>query len=384
MKNYNSAEPMYLDYNATTPVDEQVLEQMLPWYGRHFGNASSKLHAYGWRASEAVKLARAQTAAMINAEEGEIYFTSGATEALNLAIKGLYETAGNQRRQFIALGTEHKAVLDTLQYLEKKGAEVRILHADEQGMPDLDALINLAGEQTLGIIAMHANNETGLINPVSTIAATAHAAGAVFICDATQACGKIPVNVQEIGADLLALSAHKFYGPKGIGALFVRRKNPRIRLIPQIHGGGHENGLRSGTLNVPGIVGLGAAACLSDSFIAKYEAVDAQRRRLEIILQELGAIIHASKSTRLPNTINCRFAGIEAAKLIGALPDLALSTGSACSSATAEASHVLLSMGLSIESCRESIRISLGRDTGENETLYISEKFSNALRKLRA
>lgn len=382
MKNYSSTEPLYLDHNSTTPVDALVLEQMLPWFSRHFGNASSSLHAFGWRAAEVVKIAREQTAALIGAEPGEIYFTSGATESLNLAIKGLFETSAAERRQILSYPTEHRAVLDTLRYLEKKGAEIIMAGVNEQGLPDTEALRNATGRQTLAVVAMLANNETGVLFPAGEIGAIAREAGAVYICDATQACGKVHVNVQEIQADLLALSAHKFYGPKGIGALFVRRKNPRIRLNPQVHGGGHENGIRSGTLNVPGIVGLGAAAELAAKGPGRYLSVQAERNALENFLLQSGAVVNGSGAHVLPNTINFRFPGLDAARLIAALPELALSNGSACSSASGEPSHVLLAMGLDPEACRQSIRISLGRDANIVETKYISGKISDALRKL--
>lgn len=384
MRKYTSTQPLYLDYNATCPVDPRVFSQMSPWFTEHFGNPSSSLHAYGWRASEAVKLAREQTASLIGSELQEVYFTSGATEALNLAIKGIYESSGSARKQFISFRTEHKAVLDSLGYLEKKGVDVLYLDVDADGMPDINMLKSSVGPQTLAVVAMLANNETGLISPITEIAEITHAAGAVLICDATQACGKIPVQVNEIGADLLTLSAHKMYGPKGTGALFIRRKNPRIRLLAQIHGGGHENGIRSGTLNVPGIVGLGAAAELATEWIAAYNQVQRVKLGLEQKLEQLGARIQARNAPRLPNTINLRFPGIDSARLITALPELALSTGSACSSSLNEPSHVLRAMGLSTESCRESIRISLGKEANLEETQYISEKFLNALEKLQA
>ncbi|MBX7201588.1 MAG: cysteine desulfurase [Bacteroidia bacterium] len=381
---YNSAAPLYLDYNATTPVAPLVLEQMLPWFSQHFGNASSSLHAYGWRAAEAVKIAREQTAALIGAEPDEIYFCSGATEALNLAIKGLFELGGSQRKQIISFKTEHKAVLDTLQYLQKKGADVIYLPLDENGLPDIESIKATCNEHTLAIVAMLANNETGVIMPVNEYAEIASASGAVLICDATQACGKIQVNLLHSGLALLAMSAHKFYGPKGCGALYVRRKNPRIRIIPQLHGGGHENGMRSGTLNVPGIVGMGAAAVLANTTFEKYTAVASERNSLEYHLQQLGAQVNGQKASRLPNTLNFRFPGIDAARLIGLLPELALATGSACSSANSEPSHVLRAMGLSTDACRESIRISLGKYASSEETQYISTKFSDALQKIQA
>jgi len=384
MRKYTSTQPLYLDYNATSPVDPRVFSRMTPWFTEHFGNPSSSLHAYGWRAAEAVKLAREQTASLIGAELQEVYFTSGATEALNLAIKGIYESSGSARKQFISFRTEHKAVLDSLGYLEKKGVDVLYLDVDADGMPDINMLKSSVGPQTLAVVAMLANNETGLISPITEIAEITHAAGAVLICDATQACGKIPVQVNEIGADLLALSAHKMYGPKGTGALFIRRKNPRIRLLAQIHGGGHENGIRSGTLNVPGIVGLGAAAELATEWIAAYNQVQRVKLGLEQKLEQLGARIQARNAPRLPNTLNFRFPGIDSARLIAALPELALSTGSACSSSLNEPSHVLRAMGLSTESCRESVRISLGKNADLEETQYISEKFLNALEKLQA
>jgi cysteine desulfurase len=352
---------IYLDNNATTPVHPQVLEKMLPYFSEKFGNASSKLHQFGWQAEAAVELAREQTAKLIAAEPQEIIFTSGATESINLAIQGVAQSYQAKGKHIIAFATEHKAVLDTLTFLGEVGFEIEFLSVNRDGMPDLTQLQETIRPDTILVCAMLANNETGVILPISEIAQIVHQKNSLLLCDATQACGKIAVDVNTLGVDLLALSAHKFYGPKGIGALYIRRKNPRVTILPILHGGQHESGFRSGTLNVPGLVGLGAAAALfsndPDSYLNHCLPL---RMKIEKSLSDAGCIITAQTSERLPNTIHVVLPGIKAERLISQLPELAFSTGSACSSALAEPSHVLVAMGFTSTECYASIRISLG------------------------
>jgi cysteine desulfurase len=352
---------IYLDNNATTPVHPQVLEKMLPYFSEKFGNASSKLHQFGWQAEAAVELAREQTAKLIAAEPQEVVFTSGATESINLAIQGVAQSYQAKGKHVIAIATEHKAVLDTLTFLGEVGFEIELISVNRDGMPDLTQLQETIRPDTILVCAMLANNETGVILPISEIAQIVHQKNSLLLCDATQACGKIGVDVNTLGVDLLALSAHKFNGPKGVGALYIRRKNPRVTILPILHGGQHELGIRSGTLNVPGIVGLGAAASLfssdPDSYINHCLSL---REKIEKSLSEAGCTITAQTSERLPNTIHVVLPGIKAERLISQLPELAFSTGSACSSALAEPSHVLLAMGYSLPECYASIRLSLG------------------------
>jgi cysteine desulfurase len=352
---------IYLDNNATTPVHPQVLEKMLPYFNEKFGNASSKLHQFGWQAEAAVELAREQTAKLIAAEPQEIIFTSGATESINLAIQGVAQSYQAKGKHVIAIATEHKAVLDTLTFLGEVGFEIELIPVNRDGMPDLTQLQEAIRPDTILVCAMLANNETGVVLPISEIAQIVHQKNSLLLCDATQACGKIKVDVSALGVDLLALSAHKFYGPKGIGALYIRRKNPRVTILPILHGGQHESGIRSGTLNVPGIVGLGAAAALFSSDPESYfNHCLPLREKIEKSLSESGCIITAQTSERLPNTIHVILPGIKADRIIAKLPELAFSTGSACSSALTEPSHVLVAMGFPLSECYASIRISLG------------------------
>lgn len=375
--------PIYLDYNATTPVLPEVLAAMEPYWNQQFGNASSK-HIWGWAADEAVSVAREQVAQLIGANPEEIVFTSGATESLNLAIQGLVQTHLRKGRHIVALATEHRAVLDTLAYLSQLGFEVEYIGVDRNGMPRLDALDKAIRTDTLMVCAMLANNETGVIFPVREIAAIAHEKNCYVVVDATQAAGKINVDVNACGADLMALSAHKFYGPKGVGALYIRRKNPRVEIAPIVHGGGHEHALRSGTLNVSGIVGMGAAA----QFFSQNQGLYAQHcapllTEFERSLQQLGAVIHAQEVKRLPNTAHVHFPGISASKLIAQLPSLAFSTGSACSSANQKPSHVTQAMGFDESESLASVRFSLGMLTTSEEIKTASNCLEAVLRKLR-
>jgi len=372
--------PVYLDYNSTTPVDPRVLEKMLPYFSEKFGNAASRTHRFGWVAEEAVKNARETIAGFINCSEQEIVFTSGATEAINLAIKGVWENYREKGNHIVTVRTEHKAVLDTCKELEEKGATVTYLAVDREGNIDLDELERSITDKTILVCVMYANNETGVIHPVKKIAELVYEKGSIFMCDATQAIGKMNVDVQQEGIDLMCISGHKIYGPKGTGALYVRRKDPRVSVHAQQHGGGHERGLRSGTLNVPGIVGL-AKACA----IAKEEMWDdgvklsKLRTLLEQFLVEPGKVyINGNQRDRLPNITNLSFVGLKADELIMKMPDLAVSTGSACSSAIPEPSHVLKAMGLSDEIAYSSIRFSLGKYTSYEEIMFAVEQVKKA------
>lgn len=366
-----------MDHNATTPVDAAVLESMLPYFTVYFGNAASRSHAAGWQAAAAVEKAREQVAAVMGSGKEEIIFTSGSTEGCNLAIKGVFEKYSAKGNHIIAAATEHKAVLDVCAALEKKGAQITLLPVSPEGLIDPRDVQGALTPATILVCVMLANNETGVIQPIADIARITHEAKALLFCDATQAVGKMSVDVNELGADLLCLSAHKFYGPKGVGALFVRRKNPRVSLEPQQHGGGHEKGLRSGTLNVPGIVGLGEACELAAKEMWDMNTrVSALRSALEHQLLDIpGVRINGSTRHRLYNTSNICFSGIPATSLIPKIGHrICVSSGSACTSASTYPSHVLKAMGLSDEDVYSSIRFSLGKSTTQeeiNETLAL-------------
>jgi cysteine desulfurase len=361
---------IYLDYNATTPVDEKVLQEILPYFTIYFGNAASKTHTLGWQAEAAVDKARKQIAYFINCEEGELVFTSGSTESCNLAIKGVFEKYKTKGNHIITVTTEHKAVLDTCAALEKQGATVTYLSVSPEGLIDLDELKNHITDKTILVCVMLANNETGVIQPIEQIAEIVHAHKSILFCDATQAAGKMMLDINELGVDLLCLSAHKFYGPKGIGALYVRRKNPRVSLQEQINGGGHEHGLRSGTLNVPAIVGFGKACEIAQNEIWDNNTkLSALRAKIEHQLLDIeGVRINGSTRYRLYNTANICFSGIKAEALISKINHkLCVAAGSACTSALAQPSHVLSAMGLSEAECYSSIRFSLGKYNTEQE-----------------
>ncbi len=354
---------IYLDYNATTPVDDVVLSAMLPYFNRFFGNASSKNHSFGWIAEQAVETAKMQIARLINAQSDEIILTSGATESINLALKGFAEKTGSEKNHIISSVTEHMAVLDTLSVLEKKGFEITLLPVNAKGQINVDELRKSIKPSTMLICLMYANNETGYINPVNEIAEIAHENKCLFFCDATQAAGKIPIDVKLSNIDMLCLSAHKMYGPKGVGALYIRNKRPKISLTPLIDGGGQQNGLRSGTLNVAGIVGMGKACELAAAEMSHYtEKMINLRNRLENEISTLPGIkINGDTNSRLPNTSNICFKGKTAGEIFKSLKNIAVSSGSACTSAKTEASHVLLSMGLNNADAQSSIRFSLGK-----------------------
>ncbi|HVX51911.1 MAG TPA: IscS subfamily cysteine desulfurase [Chitinophagaceae bacterium] len=378
--------PVYLDNNATTPVDPRVLEAMLPYFTTHYGNAASKTHAYGWQAAEAVDIAREQVAELIGAEPGEIIFTSGATESDNLAIKGVFEAYAAKGNHIITVATEHKAVLDTCKHIEKLGADVTYLPVNSAGMIDVQQLEAAIKPATVLIAIMYANNETGVIQPVRQIAAIAKKYNIIFFSDAAQAAGKIPVNVLEDGTDLLALSAHKMYGPKGIGVLFVRRKNPRVRLAEQMNGGGHERGMRSGTLNVPAIAGLGKA-CELCRLEMEGEATRIRLLRDKLqnaLLQVEGTFVNGDRINRLPNIVNMSFAGTEAQTLMTALvKDIAVSSGSACTSASIEPSYVLKALGVPDEFAYGAIRFGLGRFTTGEEIDFTIGRVVKAVTHIR-
>ncbi|WP_343700124.1 aminotransferase class V-fold PLP-dependent enzyme [Chitinophaga sp.] len=362
--------PVYLDNNATTRCDPRVVEAMLPFFTEHYGNAASRTHRYGWAAEEAVDLAREQAAHLAGAVKQEIVFTSGATEAINLAIKGVFEAYAAKGRHIITVETEHKAVLDTCRHLEKLGASVTLLKVDGRGLIDLAALEAAITPQTILVCVMYANNETGVIQPIRAISDITRRHGVLLMTDATQAMGKIPVNVESDGIDLMAFSAHKMHGPKGAGALYVRRRQPRVRLAAQIDGGGHERGMRSGTLNVPGIAGLGKACELAGAEMAvNSPRMAALRDRLEKGLLALEATsVNGSTGYRLPNVTNIAFGYTEGNALLTALNrDIAVSSGSACTSALPEPSHVLTAMGLEEELAHSSLRFSVSRFTTEEE-----------------
>jgi cysteine desulfurase len=379
--------PIYLDNHATTPVDPRVLEAMLPYFTERFGNAASKSHAFGWEADAAVDIARQQVAKLIGAvSPREIVFTSGATESDNLAIKGVAEAYHHKGNHIITCVTEHKAVLDSCKVLAKHGFEITYLPVAPDGLIDLQRLRGAITDKTILISLMAANNEIGTIQPVKEIGRLAKEKNVLFHSDATQGVGKFPVNVDDMGIDLLSLTAHKMYGPKGIGALYVRSTRPRVKLASLIDGGGHEHGMRSGTLNVPGIVALGKACELSQrEMSAEAERLIALRERLKDgILRHLDDVqINGHAVQRLPGKLNMSFAYIEGESLLMGLKDIAVSTGSACTSASLEPSYVLKAIGLADELAYSAIRFGLGRFTSEEEIDYTVKRVVEEVRRLR-
>ncbi|MEO6548087.1 MAG: IscS subfamily cysteine desulfurase [Ferruginibacter sp.] len=378
--------PIYLDNNATTPMDPRVLEAMIPYFLEHFGNAASRNHPFGWEAEEAVDYAREQVAKLIGADPKEIIFTSGATEADNLGIKGVYEMYAGKGNHIITATTEHKAVLDTCKHIEKTGGEVTYLQVKPDGLIDLKVLEAAIKPTTILIAIMYANNEIGTIQPIREISAIAKKHGVLFFTDATQAVGKIPVDVNKDGIDLMAFTGHKMYGPKGVGALYVRRKNPRVKVTAQMDGGGHERGMRSGTLNVPGIVGFGKASeiCRLD-MEQDYNRISKLRDKLETELMKLEeAYINGSTEHRLPHVTNISFKHVEGEGLLmGFNKNIALSSGSACTSASLEPSYVLKALGLGDDLAHSSLRFGLGRFTDEEQIEYTIKAISETVLKLR-
>lgn len=378
--------PIYLDNNATTPLDPRVLEAMLPYFTEHFGNAASRNHPFGWEAEEAVDYAREQIAKLVGADAKEIIFTSGATEADNLAIKGVFEMYTSKGNHIITATTEHKAVLDTCKHIEKLGGEVTYLPVQENGLIDLKLLEESIKPTTILISIMYANNEIGVIQPVKEISAIAKKHGVLFFTDATQAVGKIPVDVLKDGIDIMAFSGHKIYGPKGIGALYVRRKNPRVKVTSQMDGGGHERGMRSGTLNVPGIVGFGKACELCRlEMEEETQRISKLRDKLENSLLQLEeAYVNGSREHRLPHVSNISFKYVEGEGLMmGFNKNIAVSSGSACTSASLEPSYVLKALGLGDDLAHSSLRFGLGRFTTEEQIDYTIEQVSKTVTKLR-
>ncbi|MCX4242859.1 IscS subfamily cysteine desulfurase [Paraliomyxa miuraensis] len=378
--------PIYLDYAATCPVDQRVVDQMVPFFTQAYGNAASRTHAFGWTAEEAVERAREQVAQTIGAEPKELTFTSGATESNNLAIKGIAEYLHEQGDHVITVVTEHKAVLDTCKHLERQGKRVTYLPVDAQGLVTAQQVADAITDETVLVSVMFANNETGVIQPIAEIGKVCHDRKVLFHTDAVQAFGKVPIDVQAMNIDLLSMSAHKIYGPKGVGGLYVRRRKPRVRLAPQIHGGGHERGNRSGTLNVPAIVGFGAAAEIARQGMGEESVrIAALRNRLRDRLREevQHVTLNGSEEHVLPGTLNMSFSYIEGESLLMALKDVALSSGSACTSASLEPSYVLRAMGLDDELAHSSLRMTIGRFTTQEEVDYVVELIGKHVTRLR-
>jgi len=379
--------PIYMDNHATTPLDKRVLEAMLPYFTERFGNAASRNHSFGWEAEEAVDKARGQIAGLIHARSKEIIFSSGATESDNLAIKGVLEFYKEKGNHIITCVTEHKAILDSCRALERGGkATVTYLPVDKYGMIDPEAVRKAITDKTVLITLMYANNEVGTIHPIAEIGKIAKEKGIVFHSDATQAVGKIPVDVEKDGIDLMSLSGHKIYGPKGIGAIYVRSKGPRVRLTPQMDGGGHERGMRSGTLNVTGIIGLGKACEIAGS-----EMLEENRRLHELrdklqagIFERLDEVyLNGHPTERLPGNLNVSFAYVEGESLLMGISDIAVSSGSACTSATLEPSYVIRALGTDEELAHSSIRFGLGRFNTEEEVDYVTARVSKEVKRLR-
>jgi cysteine desulfurase len=378
--------PIYMDNHATTPMDPRVFEAMKPYFMETFGNAASRNHSFGWQAEEAVEKARKQIADLIGATSKEIVFTSGATESNNLAIKGVAEMYAEKGNHIITAATEHKAVLDTCKRLEKHGIRVTYLPVQSNGLIDLEMLKDAITDKTILLTIMYANNEIGVLQNMSEIGKIAKAKNVLVHSDATQAVGKVPVNVIKDNIDLMSLSGHKIYGPKGVGALYVRRKSPRVQITAQMDGGGHERGMRSGTLNVTGIVGLGEACALCQAEMpeeSKRMAYlrDKLRNKLESQLHEV--YVNGTMEHRVPNNLNISFAYVEGESLLMGINDIAVSSGSACTSATLEPSYVLKALGAGDDLAHSSIRFGLGRFNTEEEVDYVAEKVVDVVKKLR-
>ncbi len=378
--------PIYLDNHSTTPCDPRVLETMLPYFTEKFGNAASRNHSFGWETEAAVEAARKQIAHLIHADAKEIIFTSGATESDNLALQGVVEMYKEKGNHIITCSTEHRAVIDTAKYLEKKGVKVTFLPVDKSGMVSPDDVRNAITDKTILISIMMANNEIGTIHPVAAIGKVAKEKGVLFHCDATQGVGKIPVNVQEMGIDLMSFTAHKIYGPKGVGALYVRRKSPRVRLEAMMYGGGHERGMRSGTLPVPLIVGFGKACELCEQEMAT-ESVRMAKMRDRLQEGIMGGMdevyLNGHPTERLPNNLNISFAYVEGEALLMGVKEIALSSGSACTSATLEPSYVLRALGVGSDLAHSSIRFGLGRFNTDEEVEYTIDRMIKAVTHLR-
>lgn len=379
-------QPVYLDHNATTPIDPEVLEAMMPYLTHIYGNAASKTHGFGWRAAEAVQKAREQIAELIECKPDEIIFTSGATESDNLAIKGVALANRKRGNHIITSQVEHKAILDSCKALQNQGFDVTYLPVDAYGVVDPEDVKAAITDQTILISLIYANNEVGTIQPLFEIGEIARSTGAVFHSDAVQAVGKIETRVDALGVDLLSISGHKLYGPKGIGALYVRQRRPRVRLEPLLHGGGHERKLRSGTLNVPGIVGLGAACVVAGRSMQKEsERLRTLRDQLyQGIISQLDYVyLNGHPTMRLPGTLNLSFEFVEGESLLMSLSDIAVSSGSACTSGALESSYVLVAMGVDESLANSSIRFGLGRYTTQDEIDYTIDEVTKQVRRLR-
>lgn len=378
--------PIYMDSHSTTPVDPQVLETMLPYFSERFGNAASRSHSFGWDAESAVETARVQIANILKASPKEIIFTSGATESINIAWKGTQEMYGEKGNHFITVATEHKATLDSAKYLEKKGCSVTYLPVDKYGLVDPKDVEKAITDKTILISVMHANNEVGTIHRIAEIGAVAHARNVLFHVDAAQTVGKVPIDVNAMNIDTLSLSGHKIYGPKGIGALYVRRQNPRVRLGAVIHGGGHERGMRSGTLNVPGIVGLGKACEIAQVTMAEESArlIGLRDRLMKGLTSQLDSIyLNGHPDMRLPNNLNISFAYVEGEALMMGLKEIAVSSGSACTSASLEPSYVLRALGVGEDLAHTSIRFGVSRFNTEEEIDFVIERVVAVVNRLR-
>jgi cysteine desulfurase len=378
--------PIYMDNHATTPVDPRVFEAMRPYLTNVFGNSASRNHSFGWEAEEATEKARKQVASLIGATSKEIVFTSGATESDNLALKGVAEMYAEKGNHIITAATEHKAILDTCKRLEKHGTRVTYLPVQQNGLVDLDQLKAAITDKTVLISIMHANNEIGVLQPIREIGRIARERGVLLHTDGTQAAGKVPVNVLDDNIDLMSISAHKMYGPKGVGALYVRRRNPRVQLTAQMDGGGHERGMRSGTLNVPGIVGLGEACALAQAEMpAESKRMAFLRDKLkDRLMNSLDEVyINGTLEHRLPNNLNISFAYVEGESLLMGINEIAVSSGSACTSATLEPSYVLKALGAGDDLAHSSIRFGLGRFNTEEEVDYVAGKVIEVVKKLR-
>ena len=373
---------IYFDNNSTTPLHAKALEAMMPYFAEKYGNAASATHRFGWQAAAAVDIAKSQVAEILGVEPAEITFTSGATESINMALRGLFESYKRKGNHIIVCKTEHKAVLDTCAFLQTCGASISYIDVHRDGIIDLAQLESELSDHTIMVVVMLANNETGVIQPIKEIAAITHQHNAVFFCDATQVVGKINIDVEDEHIDLMCMSAHKFYGPKGIGALYVRRKNPRVTLFPQIDGGGHERGLRSGTLNVTGIVGLGKACEIAkEEMWLDATRISQLRTQLEQSLCDFQDVyINGSTKDRLFNTTNICFRGKRSESIINKIPKIAVAIGSACTSAVAAPSHVLKALGLTDEESYASIRFSLGKYTTNEEMVACLEAFESLLK----
>ncbi len=380
------AKPIYLDYHATTPVDPRVLQEMLPYFTERFGNAASRQHAFGWEAQEAVDAARGRIAALINASPGEVIFTSGATESNNLAIKGCARALRERGDHVITVATEHKSILDSCRRLEQEGWRLTVLRVSPEGFVDLDELRRSLDDRTVLVSVMAANNEIGVIQPLAEVSAIVKSSDALLHTDAAQAAGKIPLDVDALGVDLLSLTGHKCYGPKGAGALYVRRRRPRLQLECMIDGGGHENGLRSGTLNVPGIVGLGAAVDLCRKEMGEESArlASLRDRLLEGLRRNIDGIrLNGPSAHRLPHNLHVSFDDVDGESLLMALGDIAVSTGSACSSGSQKPSHVLEAIGAVGDRAGASIRFGLGRWTSEADIEVAVARVTRVVNSLR-